>query len=295
MHRLARAGTIALALAASSMPAIAGRSPVRELSPEEVARNAPIEPFRIADRLYYVGTKDISAYLIDSGDGLVLLDAGFEVTAPLVLANIRALGFDPGNIRMLLNGQAHYDHAGGLAAVKAASGASLHASRADAPLLESGGRDDPHFGGELLFPPVKVDEILRDGERLRIGRVTLTAHLTPGHSPGCTTYMLPVTDEGRSYVAQFNCSTSVPGYRLAGNAALVADYEATFARLKRLPCDIPLNAHGGFIGLDAKRAALAAGASDNPFIDPAGCRAAIERSEAAFRAQLARETAGAGR
>lgn len=290
MHRLARAGAIVIALAA---PATA-RSPVRDLSPEEAVRNAPIEPFRIADRLYYVGTKDISAYLIDSGDGLVLLDAGFEATAPLVLASIRALGFDPKNIRMLLNSQAHFDHAGGLAAIKAASGARLHASRADSGLLESGGRDDPHFGGNLLFPPVKVDRIFQDGERLQIGRVTLTAHLTPGHSPGCTSYTLPVTDEGRSYVAQFNCSTSVPGYRLAGNAALIADYEATFAKLKRLPCDIPLNAHGVFFDLDAKRAALAAGAKDNPFLDKVGCRAAIDRSEAAFRAQLARETAGAG-
>lgn len=295
MHLLARAGATMFALAAVATPAFATGLPVRVLSPEEAARNAPVEPFRIADRLYYVGTKDISAYLIDSGEGLVLLDAGFEVTAPLVLASIRTLGFDPRNIRMLLNGQAHFDHAGGLAAIKAVSGASLHASLADAPLLESGGRADPHFGGELLFPPVKVDNILRDGERLRLGEVALTAHLTPGHSPGCTTFTLPVTDKGRSYVAQFNCSTSVPGYRLAASAALVADYQATFAKLKRLPCDIPLNAHGGFFGLEAKRAALAAGASDNPFIDPAGCRAAIERSEAAFRAQLARETAGAGR
>ncbi len=293
MLRLAPAGAIALALTLHA-PASAAGSPVRDLSPEEVVRNAPVEPFRIADRLYYVGTKDISAYLIDSGDGLVLLDAGYEVTAPLVLASIRALGFEPKNVRILLNSQAHFDHAGGLAAIKAASGARFHASRADSSLLESGGVEDPHFGGALLFPPGKVDRILPDGERLRLGQVTLTAHLTPGHSPGCTTYTLPVTDKGRSYVAQFNCSTSVPGYRLAGNAALTADYEATFAKLKRLPCDIPLNAHGVFFDLDAKRAAMAAGTKDNPFIDKAGCRAAIERSEAAFRGQLARETAGAG-
>lgn len=288
MLRLACAGAIALALAA---PVAAGLA-ARELSPEDAERNAPVAPFRIADRLYYVGTRDISAYLIDSGAGLILLDAGYEATAPLVVASIRTLGFDPGKIRLLLNSQAHFDHAGGLAAIKAKTGAKLLASRADAPLLESGGVDDPHFGGELLFPPVKVDRSVRDGERLRLGRVALTAHLTPGHSPGCTTYTLPVIDKGRTYVAKFNCSTSVPGYRLAGNAALIAQYEATFARLKRLPCDIPLNAHGGFFGLDAKRAALAAGAKDNPFIDKAGCRAAIDRSEAAFRAQLAREIAG---
>lgn len=290
MFRLARAGIIILALA---VPA-AARSPGIELSPEDAARNAPVAPFRIADRLYYVGTNDISAHLIDSGDGLVLIDAGYEATAPLVLASIRALGFDPADIRILLISQAHFDHAGGLAAVKAASGARLLASRADGELLERGGRPDPQFGERFPFPPVKVDSHVRDGERLKLGRVTLTAHLTPGHSPGCTTYTLPVTDHGRSYVAQFNCSTSVPGYRLAGAPALIAAYEATFAKLKHLPCDIPLNAHGSFIGLDAKRAALAAGGKSNPFVDPAGCRAAIERSETAFRAQLARETARAG-
>ena len=290
MFRLARAAMIVLAIA---VPA-AARSPGIDLSPEDVVRNTPVAPFRIADRLYYVGTKDISAHLIDSGDGLVLIDAGYEATAPLVLASIRALGFDPADIRILLISQAHFDHAGGLAAVKAASGAKLLASRADGELLERGGRPDPQFGDRFPFPPVKVDRHVRDGERLKLGRVTLTAHLTPGHSPGCTTYTLPVTDQGRRYVAQFNCSTSVPGYRLAGAPALIAAYEATFAKLKRLPCDIPLNAHGSFIGLDSKRAALAAGDKVNPFIDPAGCRAAIERSETAFRAQLAREIAGAG-
>lgn len=291
MLNLARAGAIALALAAPA----AGRSPGLDLSPDSAARNAPVASFRIADRLYYVGTKDISSFLIDTGAGLVLLDGGYEATAPLILSSIRKLGFDPKKIRHLMISQAHFDHAGGLAAIKAATGATMIASRADGALLERGGRGDPHFGNNFLFPPVTVERYVADGEKLHIGRLTLTAHLTPGHSKGCTTYTLPVTDRGRKLVAQFNCSTSVPGYRLVGDDALIADYELTFTKLKRLPCDIPLNAHGSFFGLDAKRAALAANAKGNPFIDPAGCREALAKSEAAFQAQIARETGGAER
>lgn len=286
---LARAAAAALALAA---PVAAG-SPGLDLDPEHAARNEPVAPFRIADRLYYVGTRDIGVYLIDSGAGLILLDAGYEASVPRVIAGIRALGFDPKDIRLLLMSQAHFDHAGGLAAIKAASGAAMLASRADGALLERGGRGDPYFGDDLYFPPVKVDRYVGDGERLKLGKFTLTAHLTPGHTAGCTTYTMPVSDRGRRYVAQFNCSTSVPGYKLLGDDALIADYEATFAKLEQLPCDIPLNAHGVFFGLDAKRAALAAGTGSNPFVDPKGCRAQLVRSEAAFRAQLLRERDGA--
>lgn len=285
MLRLACASAIALALITPA----AARSPGVDLSPEDAARNAPVEPFRIADRLYYVGAKDISAFLIDSGAGLILIDAGYEATAPMVLANIRRLGFDPADIRILLLSQAHFDHAGGLAAVKALSGAKMLASREDGALLARGGRGDPHFGDELFFPPVRVDRHIGDGERIALGKVTLTAHLTPGHTAGCTSFTMPVEDRGRRHVAQFNCSTSVPGYKLAGNDRLIADYEATFAKLKRLPCDIPLGAHGSFFGLDAKRAALAAGTGENPFVDPEGCRQQLARSEAAFRRQLERE------
>jgi metallo-beta-lactamase class B len=286
MLPLARASMIALAFA---MPA-AALSTVRDLSPTEIARNQPVKPFRIADGLYYVGASDVTSFLIDTGAGLILLDGGFEATAPQILANIEALGFDPKNIRYLLSSQAHYDHVGGLAEIKQVSGAKMVATREDGLLLEQGGMGDVFTDGELLFPPVKVDRFVRDGERLKLGQVTMTAHLTPGHTKGCTTWAMPVRDKGRSYTAQFNCSMTVPGYKLLGTPGypnMVADYEATFAKLKRLPCV--------FFGLDAKRAALASGAPTNPFIDPAGCRKHLERSEAAFRKQLAREKAELGR
>jgi metallo-beta-lactamase class B len=250
-----------------------------------------IEPFRIADRLYYVGSRDLAAILIDSGKGLILIDAGVPEFAPKVLANIRALGFDPAQIRILLNSQAHLDHAGGLAAIKAAGGARMLASAADAALLERGGKGDFAWGDDLAYPPVKVDGIVRDGARVRLGSVTMTAHLTPGHTQGCTTWTLPVTDRGRRHIVQFNCSASIPGYKLLGTPAypdMAADYARTFAKLRRLPCDIFIAAHGSSFDLDAKRAKLATAAS-NPFVDPQGCRAYIAKAEANFREQLARE------
>ena len=293
MPQLARAGVIALVML---MPA-AAVSAVRDLSPVEAKWNEPVKPFRIADRLYYVGARDVTSFLSDTGAGLIVLDGGFEATAPQILANIRTLGFDPKDIKYLLSSQAHYDHVGGLAEIKRASGAKMIASREDGWLLERGGFGDFQFQDQLLFPPVKVDRYVRDGERLKLGDVTLVAHLTPGHTKGCTTWSMSVTDKGRTYAVQFNCSMTVPGYKLLSTPAyptMVADYEATFAKLKTLPCDIPLAAHGVFFNLNAKRAALASGAPTNPFIDPAGCRTQLEQSEAAFRKQLTQEKAEMG-
>jgi metallo-beta-lactamase class B len=294
MLHLARTGALALAL---SLPA-AAVSAGQDLPPGQAAWNTPMAPLRVSDHLYYVGARGVSSFLIDTGDGLILLDGGFEATAPQILANIRKLGFDPRDIDYLLSSQAHMDHVGGLAEIKRVSAARMVASREDGARLERGGLGDPHHGDTLPFPAVKVDRFIGDGEQLRLGRVTLTAHLTPGHTKGCTTWTMPVTDKGRVYTAQFNCGMTAPGYKLLGTPAypnMADDYEATFAKLKWLPCDIPLAAHGSFFDLDAKSAALAAGASTNPFIDPAGCRRQIEQAEAAFRRQLASERAGTAR
>jgi len=250
-----------------------------------------IEPFRIADRLYWVGSRELAAILIDSGKGLILIDAGMPEFAPQILANIRALGFDPKQVRILLNSHAHFDHAGGLAAIKAATGAKMLASVEEGRLLERGGKGDFAWGDELAYAPVRVDGTLSDGQRLKLGAVTLTAHITPGHTKGCTTWTMPVTDRGRTYLAQFNCSSSIPGYKLLGTPAypnMAADYELAFAKLKRLPCDIFLGAHGSFFNLDAKRAKLGTTAG-NPFVDPEGCKRYIAGAEAAYRKQLARE------
>jgi metallo-beta-lactamase class B len=250
-----------------------------------------IEPFRIADQVYYVGSRDLASILIDSGKGLILIDAGMPEFAPQVLANIRALGFDPRQVKILLGSQAHFDHAGGLAAIKAATGARMLASAADGRLLERGGKGDFAWGDELAYPALKVDGTLRDGQRVRLGGVTLTAHITPGHTKGCTTWTFPVTDRGRTHIAQFNCSASIPGYKLLRTPLypnMASDYARTFAKMRRLPCDIFLGAHGSFFDLDAKRAKIGTSAA-NPFVDPQGCKNYIARAEASYREQLARE------
>jgi metallo-beta-lactamase class B len=139
---------------------------------------------------------------------------------------------------------------------------------------------------------VKVDRIIRNAEKLKLGAVRLTAHLTPGHTKGCTTWTMPVVEGGRAYTAQFASCTTAPGYKLLGTPAypeMAADYAATFAKLRRLPCDFFLGTHGSFFDLDAKRAKLAGRPAVNPFLDPQGCRNFIATSEQRFKDQLARE------
>ncbi|MDB5429447.1 MAG: beta-lactamase-like protein [Caulobacter sp.] len=255
----------------------------------------PQEPFRIADNLYYVGDQDLAVYLIVTPQGLIVLDGGYGKTGPQVLANIRKLGFNPARIKILLNSHAHADHAGGLAAIKAASGAALFASARDKPYLENGGHDDPVLGNALLFAPVKVDHVLRDGEQVSLGGVSLTAHLTPGHTPGCTSWSMAVKVDGKTRQALFICSLTVlPMAHLSGPKAswpgVAGDFEQTYKVLHALPCELFFGSHGGFYGMQGKRAALAANPkAANPFIDPAGCKAYIDRGEASFRARLAAE------
>ena len=285
----------AMVAGAALAGSIAAAQPSASL-PNNLLWTEVVPPFRIAEGLFYVGSRDIGIYLVDGGKaGLILIDAGMPEFAPQVLSNVRRLGFDPARIRILLNSQAHIDHAGALAAVKAATGAKLMASKADAPLLESGGKGDFFFGDKVRFPATKVDALVRDGQTVTLGQARLTAHLTPGHSKGCTTWTMPVSISGRTHVAQFNCSMTVPGYTLLGNRNypnVVEDYQASFDKLRRIPCDVFLASHGSFFDLDGKRAKLAAATGKNPFIDPAGCRRYLEVTEKRFRDQLARERSG---
>jgi metallo-beta-lactamase class B len=261
-----------------------------DLAPQYAAMNQPLAPFKIADNLYYVGASDVTSYLIVTREGLILLDGGFEQTAPQILANIRTLGFDPKQVKFLLNSHAHFDHAGGLAALKAATGAAFVASAPDAPVLEAGGANDFALKN-ALFPPIKPDAIVADGEGVTLGGVTLFAHITAGHTKGCTTWTLRVTIDGKRENALFLCSVSVLSqFRLIGNSAYpnqAADYEKTFATLKGLTCDVFLGSHGQFFDMTAKRARLLAGAKPNPFIDPAGCHAFIAAAETYFNKRLA--------
>ena len=257
--------------------------------------NQPVEPFRIIGNIYYVGASDVTSFLIVTPAGDILLDGGFVETAPQIEVNIKRLGFRLSDVKILLSSHAHYDHAGGLAELRRATGATFYASAGDAQVLESGGHGDPSFVSDVAFPPVKPDRLLHDGSGVMLGGMALTARVTAGHTKGCTTWTTMVSDGGKSYHVVFVCSTSVlPGIKLLNNQSyptIASDYENTFRVLRALPCDVFLGAHGSFFNLTAKREALARGAKPNPFIDPAGYHAYVERSEAAFRAELRRQQA----
>jgi metallo-beta-lactamase class B len=256
--------------------------------------DAPTQPFKIGEGLYYVGSVDYAADLLTSKVGLIVLDGGDAETGKQILGNIRTLGFDPANVKVLLNTHQHFDHAAGLAALKkAAPGAKLYASAADGPIIAAGGRGDPFLkGARFEYEPVNPDVTLRDGQKVTLGTWTLTAHLTGGHTKGCTTWTFPVTVAGKVRQAQVHCSSSVlPGYKLGKTETYpgqTADYEKSFATWKSLPCDVFLASHASFLGLAAKKQALDAGKLD-AFVDPAGCKAFYVKQEAAFRAELKRQ------
>jgi len=247
------------------------------------AWNRPFEPFRLIGNVYYVGTADLASFLITSPEGHVLLDSGLEDAATQLLASMAKLGFNARDIKVLLNTQAHFDHAAGLAALKGASGASMVASEADRPVLESGGRDDFAFGNDLTFAPVKVDRVVRDGETVAVGPTTFTAHLTPGHTKGTTTWTTVAREGGQEYRVVFAGSTSInPGVPVRNNPRypnMLADFEKTFATLRSLPVDVFLTQHGSAYGLTDKAARLSAGATPNPFIDPDGYKRWVDAGE----------------
>jgi metallo-beta-lactamase class B len=256
--------------------------------------NEPADPLRIADGVYYVGASDIASYLITTPAGHILIDAGYESTVPIIQANVEKLGFHLRDIKILLNTQAHFDHSAGFARLKELTGARLMVSEEDAPLIESGGHGDYLFGDRFPFPPARVDVRLKDADTVRLGGVVLTAHLTPGHTKGCTTWTFDASDRGRTYhVVVVGGSTINPGTKVSGMATypnITRDFTRTYEVLESLPCDIFLGAHAAYFD-GAEKAARRRAHPDgpNPFVDPAGYRAHVERAKQRFREQLAAE------
>lgn len=258
--------------------------------------NAPVKPFQVADGIWWVGASDVAAYLIQSNKGLILIDGGYESTAPQILDNIRRLGFDPaGQVKIILNSHAHVDHAGGLSALKAATGAKLYASAEDGRLMARGGKGDFFLGDKYAYPPVKPDRTLRDGQKVKLGERTLTARLTPGHTRGCTTWTFPVTVAGVERQAMILCSNTVlPGYRLAGQESypgIAADFEKSYAVWRQAPCEVFLASHAMFFRAHEK----AKSGRPDAFVDPEGCRAFFEKGYAGFKAILSRQQQAADR
>jgi metallo-beta-lactamase class B len=243
--------------------------------------------------LYYVGAAGVSSFLITSREGHVLIDTGFEETVPAIRANVEKLGFQVKDIKVLLSSHAHADHVGGHAAMKELTGAQVMVSERDAPLLARGGRNDHAMGDSLTYRPVKADHTLRDREEVSVGEATLTAHRTPGHTPGCTTWTMKVDDEGRPRHVVFHCSTSIlPGVTLRGNTKypqVSDDFKHTFEVLRSLPCDVFLAPHPMMFGLEEKAERLRKGEKPNPFVDPKGYRDFVNQGERTYLQKLAGE------
>jgi metallo-beta-lactamase class B len=266
-----------------------------ERASETLGWTQPTDPIHVAGPVYFVGTQGLAAWLIETSQGHILLNTAMPGSGPMIAASIRTLGLRPEDVKILLAGHAHVDHVGGHAYIQKLSGARVAMVAEEVDLIESGGKLDFHYGAvpEFAFDPVRVDQVLRDGDQVRLGDVALTAHLTPGHTKGSTTYSLPIAEKGRPYLVVFPDGTSInPGYRLIGSPSYpgIADnYRRTFAVLEKLKPDIWLSSHTDFFDFEGKRA-RAAREGVAAWVDPEGYRKAIADARAKFEATIKTES-----
>lgn len=237
-------------------------------------------PFQLHGKSWYVGTEGLSAVLIDSGEGLVLIDGALPQSAPLIAANIESLGFRLADVKWILNSHPHYDHAGGIAALQRMSGARVATTVRGAQALRQGNapHDDPQvgFGPKAnAFPPIAEVTELADGAKLTVGGVTLVMHATPGHTPGGATWSwrsCAGADCRDLVYADSVTAVSAPGFRFSDDPARVAEFRATLDRLGALDCDLAVSAHPGPTQLFEKAAARDAGKREPAFFDDQSCR-----------------------
>ncbi len=260
------------------------------------SRMTPFPAFHIAGNLYYVGSRDLGSYLIATPRGLILINSSFQASVPLIKKSVESLGFHFSDIKILLISHAHDDHCAGSEQIIRLTGAKYYVMAGDVSVVESGGRTDFQYGAQKAhhYPPAHVDRVLHDGSTVSLGGATLTAHLTPGHTRGTTTWTFDETETGRVLHVVIVGSPNVnPGYKLVGNQAyplIASDYKRGFAVLHSLPCDIFLGAHGSYFDLIDKYPRWKAG-DKNAFIDPAGYKAYLADREQAFLGELARQSA----
>ena len=262
----------------------------RWLNATKVGGQQPAEPFRIAGNFYYVGANDIAAFLITGPQGHVVLDGGYPSTAPMIMASIAKLGFDIKDVKVLLNSEPHPDHAGGLGVLQQASGAELWASEASADSIAAGG-DDPDillpvrallWMRVLGYPPARVDRRFQDGDTIRVGPIALTAHITAGHTRGCTSWSFPVRDGDRVLNVVSVCGPGVLG--MLRYPEQEADRARSLRVLRSLPADIWVTNHARAWGRYRKFVASQTAKNPvDPFIDPAGYRAYLDAAEAELR------------
>ena len=258
------------------------------LLPAQRDWNEPFPPHRIADNLYYVGSKGLSTYLITTSQGHILINSSFERTVPIIRANMEKLGYKFSDVKILLASHAHSDHVEGHALLRELTGASVYVMQGDDGVISSGGAGQYLYKGG--WKPCKVGRVLKDGDKVTLGDATLVARLTPGHTRGCTTWTMEAKDRGKTYHVVIIGSPNVnPGYQLVKNRdypEIAEDFARTFQVLKSLPCDIYLGAHGNYYGMEAKYARLQGGGADNPFVDLAGYKAYVEERERTYRQTL---------
>lgn len=254
-------------------------------------------PFRIYGNTYYVGTRGLSAILVTGPRGHVLLDAALPQSAPLIRANIEALGFRVSDVKWIVNSHAHFDHAGGIAAMQKASGARVAASASGAAAMNAGevGKDDPQFDAadRMRYPPVANIHVVKDGEALTIGPLQLQAVMTPGHTPGSTSWTW-TSCEGKAckqlVYSDSLTAVSLGDFRFSGGQGypdISKRFAASIARIGALKCDIVLSTHPSATDILERHAA--SNPTHNAFLDPKGCKALAERSLQGLREQLADE------
>jgi len=256
--------------------------------------DVPAEPLKIVGPIYFVGTAGLGCFLFDTSDGLILMNTGMEESGPLIEDSIRKLGFRPENLKLMINGHAHADHAGAFAYLREKYGAPLAVMDADVEQMENGDSKDFKYGSDLSFPPVKVDRVLSDGEQIAMGDIMLTAYLTPGHTKGSTTWVAHIVADGKAYVVAFPDGAGFnPGYRVLKNPSypgIAGNYRRTHHFLEMLKPDIWLAQHNEYYDLAGKseRAKTEGVAA---WVDPEGYRRFIAGKKRAFE-DLADEEMG---
>lgn len=258
--------------------------------------NSPADPFRVFGNTYYVGTEGLASVLVTSDRGHILLDGALPQSAEQIDGHIRTLGFNLKDVKLIVNSHAHYDHAGGIHALQVASGATVAASASSAEALKRGENttDDPQYGfghDSNEFPPVGRIHVVKDGDVLRVGSLAITAHLTPGHTPGSTTWTWKSCEASRCldvvYVDSLN-AVSADGFKYSHDGVRVLAFRKSIASVAGLPCDVMISVHPSFSHLFEKRARARTGESD-AFIDPHGCREYAESMQALLDRRLHEE------
>ncbi len=256
---------------------------------------APFPAHHVIGNIYFVGSKSLGIYLVTTPRGHILINAGLDDSLSMIKQSVEKLGFRFSDIKILLISHAHYDHDAGAARIKQLTGAKYMVMDADVPVVESGGQKDffySHAPG-MQYPATKVDRVLHDGDTVTLGDSVLTAHLTPGHTKGCTTWTMKVNEGGKSYDVVIVGSANVnEGYKLVNDPEypqMARDFEKTFRVLHALHCDVFLGAHGSYYDLESKYPRMTRDA--NPFIDPQGYKEFVDDREQAFRTELTRQQA----